>query len=124
MFLRALARDVAIFHRRHFDVEIDAIEQRPGNALPITLHLHRTATAFAFQIAEVSARAGVHRRDEHELGRERDRAGRARNRNPAVFQRLAHHFESRAFELRQLVEKEDAVVGEAHFARRRNGRAA
>ena len=50
--------------------------------------------------------------------------GGARDGDAAVFERLAHHFEGRAFELRQLIEKEDAVVREAHFARRGNGRAA
>ena len=81
IFLRAFAGDVAIFHRRHFDVQIDAIEQRTGNALAITLHLHRAATAFAFQIAEISAGTGIHRRDEHELGRKSDTAGGARDRD-------------------------------------------
>ena len=37
------------------------------------------------------------------------RARRARDGDLAVFERLAHHFERRAFELRQLIEKEHAV---------------
>jgi len=36
----------------------------------------------------------------------------------AVFERLAEHFERLLFELRQLVEKEDAVVRERDLARR------
>src|SRR5439155_25111247 len=48
VFFGALAGDVSIFDCRHFDVQIDAIEQRSGDSLPITLHLDRTATAFAF----------------------------------------------------------------------------
>ena len=123
-FFRSIARDVAVFDRWHFDVQVDAIEQWTGNALPITLHLHRAATAFAFQIAEVATRAGVHRRHEHELGRKSDRAGRARDGDATIFERLAQHFERRAFELRQFIEKEDAVVRDAHFAGRGNGRAA
>jgi hypothetical protein len=39
-FLSAFARDVAVFHGRHFDVQIDAIEQRAGDALTVPLHLH------------------------------------------------------------------------------------
>ena len=104
----------------HFDVQVDAIEQWTGNPLPITLHLHRAATAFAFQVAEVAARAGVHRRHEHELGRKRHRARRARDRDAPILERLAQDFERRAFELRQLIEKEDAVVREAHLAGRGN----
>ncbi len=61
MFFRALTRDVAIFDRRHFDVQIDPVEERTGNSLPVTLDLHRATAAFAFQIAEVTAGAGVHR---------------------------------------------------------------
>src|SRR5439155_23191094 len=34
-----------------------------------------------------------------------------------VFERLAHHLQCRSFELRQLIQKEDTVVGEAYFAR-------
>ena len=39
-------------------------ERRP---LAITLDLYRTASALAFEIAEIAAGAGVHRRDQHEF---------------------------------------------------------
>ena len=42
-------------------------------------------------------------------------AGRARNGDLPVFERLAHYFQRRSFELGQLIEKEDAVVREAYF---------
>lgn len=71
-FVGAGARDVAVFDGGDFDVEIDAIEKRAGDALAITLDLDGATAAFAFQIAEVSAGARVHRGDEHELGWERD----------------------------------------------------
>jgi len=123
-FFGARAGDVAIFDGWNFDVEIDAVEQRSGNSLAITLDLDRTAAAFAFQIAEVSARAWIHRGHEHELGRKCDAAGGARDRDFAVFERLAHDFERGAFKLGELVEKKDAMMGQTHFARRRNGGAA
>ena len=47
-FLRAFAGDVAVFHRRHFNVQINAIKQRAGDALTVTLHLDWDAAAFAF----------------------------------------------------------------------------
>ena len=50
--------------------------------------------------------------------------GGARDRHSPIFERLAHHFESGAFELRQLVEKKDAVMREADLAGRGRGRAA
>src|SRR5439155_2240479 len=116
-FLRALAGDIAIFDRRHFNMQIDAIEQRPGNALTISLHLHRSAAAFALEIAEVAARARVHCGDEHELRRKRDAACGAGDGDFAVFERFAHHLQCRSIEIRQLIQKEDTVVGEAYFAR-------
>src|SRR6478672_5838259 len=77
IFLGAFAGDVAIFDRGHLNVQIDAVEQWTGNALPVSLHLKRPATAFAFQVAEISTRAWVHRGNEHELGGKSDAARRA-----------------------------------------------
>ena len=69
-------------------MQIDAIEQRSGDSLAITLNLKRAATAFALQIAKVPAGTRVHRSHEHELGGERHAASRARDRDFAVFQRM------------------------------------
>ena len=41
-----------------------------------------------------------------------------------IFQGLAHHFEHVARELRQLVQKQDAIVSQADFARFGNGSSA
>src|SRR4029077_19668902 len=117
MLFRAVARNIAIFHSGHFDVQIDPIEQGTGNSLTITLHLHWTAAAFAFQIAEKSTRAGVHRRDQHEFARESQTAGRPRDCYFSVFEWLAHDLERGPFEFRQLVQEQHTVVGEADFAR-------
>src|SRR5438552_13681738 len=68
-FFGARARDITVLDSRNFDVKIDAVEQRPGNSLAVTLDLDRATAALAFQIAEVSARTGIHRGDEHKLGR-------------------------------------------------------
>ena len=40
-FARAVARNFAEFHRRHFDVQINAVEQRAGNTSKIILNLAR-----------------------------------------------------------------------------------
>src|SRR5438128_6035262 len=98
-------------------MKINPIEERARDPLAIALDLHRTAAAFAFEVAEISARARVHRRHQHEFTWEGEAAGRARDRYFSVFERLTHHFQRRSFELRQLIEKKDAIVGEAHFAR-------
>src|SRR2546429_920918 len=54
-FLHLRTRNIAVFHGRHFDVQIDPIEQWSGNSLPITLDLERPAAALPFQIAEITA---------------------------------------------------------------------
>ncbi len=91
IFLGAFAGDIAIFDRRHFNVQVDAVEQWTGNALPIPLHLKRAATAFSFEISEIAARSGIHRGNEHELRGKSDAARRARHGHLSVFERLAHH---------------------------------
>src|SRR5262249_28094095 len=116
-FFSALAGDVPIFHSRHFNVQIDAIQQRPGNALAITLHLGGTATAFAFQVAKVTAWTRIHGSDKHELRWKSNAARSAGNGDFPIFEWLAHHLQCRSFELRQFIQKKDAVVSEAHFAR-------
>jgi hypothetical protein len=52
------------------------------------------------------------------------RAGGARDGQLAVFQGLARDLEHLGLEPGQLVEEEDAVVGQAHLARSRDGAAA
>src|SRR5206468_5958515 len=114
-FLCAFAGDITIFDRGHFDVQIDAVEQWTGDALPISLHLKRSATAFALQVAKIAAWTGIHRRNEHQLRGKRDAACRARHGDLPVFERLAHYFQRRSLKLGQLIEKEHAVVRDAYF---------
>src|SRR5207245_6063445 len=102
-------------HARHFDVQIDAVEQRAADAADIALDLHRVALAGPARIAEVTARTRIHGRHQDKAGRESRGRKRAGNRDLAFLQWLAEHFEAAAIELRQLVEKEHAVVGEADF---------
>ena len=81
--------------------------------------------AAPFRIAEAAAAgARVHRGDEHELRGKSHRAGGAGNRHRAVLQRLAQDLQRAAAKFGQLVEKENAVMREAHFAGARIRRAA
>src|ERR1700757_4242458 len=123
-FLSAFAGNVTIFDGRHFDVQIDSIEQRTGDALTVTLHLHGAAAAFAFEIAEVTARAWIHCRYEHELRGKCDTPCRARHCDLSILERLTHHFQCRSFELRKLIQKKDTIMGQAYFARIRKRAAA
>ena len=83
------------------------------------LHLHLPRV-----VAEVAARAGVHRRDELEARGKIRLARGARDGDAARFERLAQHLEHVAAEFRQLVEEEHAVVRERDLARARRRAAA
>jgi len=82
----------------------------------IALDHARGAGALAVRIAVMAAWTGVHRRDQHKTGRERQAAVRAADGDGLVFHRLAHHFQHAAVELRQLVEKEHAAMRQADLA--------
>ena len=88
----------------------------PESRRAVALDLTGGAAARPDGVALVAARAGVHRRHQHEAGGENSRARRAGDRDPAVLQRLAQDLEDPAIELRHLVEEQHAVVREANFA--------
>ena len=102
----------------HFDVNVDAVEQRAADLAHVPFDLRRRAVAGAARVAAIAAGARIQRGDEHEVGRKRRAVERAGDRHRAVFERLAQHFERLAVELGQLVEEEHAVVGERDLARR------
>ena len=64
----------------------------------------------------VPARTRVHRRHEQEVGGERHAAGRARDVDDAVLERLAQDVERAALEFRHLVEQQHAVMRQADLA--------
>src|SRR2546421_496133 len=74
------------------------------------------AAAFAAEMPQIAARAGVHRADQLKSRRILGLARGARNRDPAGLERLAQGFEHLAVEFRQLVQKQNAVVRERYFA--------
>jgi hypothetical protein len=63
----------------------------------------------------VATGARVHGRGQDEPCRVGETQGGPAQRDDAVFQRLAEHLEHVPTELGELVEKEDAPVGEAHL---------
>ena len=109
-FSGVAAGEVLIADRRHFDLNVDAIEERAGDARAIALDLQRRADAFFLRIGEKTAGARVHGRDQHDAGGIIDRAERARNGDIAVLQRLPHDLEDVAPEFRQLVEEQDPIA--------------
>jgi hypothetical protein len=67
----------------------------------------------------MSAAAWIHCRHQHEARRIGDPVVGARDRDFAGLQRLAQRIQHLRLELRQLVEKQHAVVGERYFTRPR-----
>src|SRR6266545_6701349 len=111
-------------HRRHFDMQIDAVEERTTYPTHVTLDLRWSALARPLSIAEVTTWARIHRGDENEAGGEGAARQGARDGDLALFQRLPHHLQALAIELRQFVEEKDAVVSQADLAGRRRAAAA
>jgi len=105
-------------------MQVDAIEQRTGDARAIAAHLVGRAATAAVGIAEISARTGVHGRDQLKARRKIRLARGARNGDRARFQRFAQHLEHAPVELRQLIQKQHAVVRERNLARHRIAAAA
>src|SRR5205085_5353630 len=80
--------------------------------------------ALAPLVAEVSAWTRVGRAHQHEAGREGDASLRSCDADRSLLQRLAQRLECGTGELGELVEEEDAVLGEARLARAGHGPAA
>ena len=100
----------------HLDAEVDAVEQRAGHPAAVLPHRAGRAGAGAGGVAVVAALAGIHGGYQLEPAGVGGAASGAADRDLAVFQRLAEHFEALAGKLRQLVQKQDAAVGQTAFA--------
>ena len=99
-----------------FYLQVDAVQQRAGDAVQVLLHLPVAAHAGLGGVVVVAARAGVHGGYEHEACGIFHVALHARDGDFAVFQRLAKHFQHVAAEFGQFVEEQHAVVSQADFA--------
>ncbi len=115
-FAIGLLQQVLLRHGGHLDLDVDAVEQGAGNLAAIARHLVRRTAAFAVVVAEVAAGAGIHRRDELELGLEIGAPRRARDGDASALQRFAQHFQYAAVELGQLVEEQHAMHGDRDLA--------
>ena len=108
--------------RSHVDEEVDPVQQRPAEPAAVTSVI--LLGAAAARGARVTARARVRRRDEHEARRVERRLLSPHDDDAAVLERLAQSLQGVAGELRELVEEQHAVMGEARLARRRHRPAA
>src|SRR5207253_1156435 len=112
-----LAAKLPVWHRRHLDVDVDPVDQRPADAREVLLDLRLRTLALAAGIGVVPARTRIHRGNQHEPRRKHDRRVRSGDRDDAVFKRLAEGLQYRAGELGELIEKQKPMVRERHLAR-------
>src|SRR5262249_43720943 len=110
-------RELDTPHARHRDDEVEPVEERSGELVPVVREPLRRAAAPRAGIAAAATRAQVHRPDELKPSREDDAPRDTRDGDVAVLERLAERLERVAPELRQLVEKQDAAVGKTRLAR-------
>src|SRR5262249_19984759 len=97
--------EILIAYRRHFDLNIDAIKQRPGYSRPIALDLQWRTDTFLLWVGEKAAGTRIHGSDEHDTGGIVDRTECAGDGDVAVFQGLPHDLKHVPPEFRKLVEK-------------------
>lgn len=94
-----------------FDMDIQAIEQWAADPTDIAFDLQRVAFALPLRIAAITAGAGVHCGDQHDVGGEGQAAHRTADRDRAVFQRLTQHFQCPPIELGQFIQEQHPILG-------------
>lgn len=92
-------------YARNFDMHVDAVEQGAGNTASIAVDLFGGAMTTAARIAQVSARAWIHRGNQLESGRETGLVRGAGDRNCAAFQWFSEDFEHFSVEFREFIQK-------------------
>ena len=103
-------------HRRHLDVQVDAVEQGPGDLGLVLQGTPGRPRAGQGRIVQVAAAAGVHGGDQLDPGGIGDVGVGARDRDPAGLERLAQGFQGGARKFRKFVHEQYAQVGERDFA--------
>ena len=101
-FGRTLFGNLLKRHGNDLHLYVDTVEQRSRNTVHVFLHRSRRTKTRPVGMVVITARARIHRSDQHKAGRIIDRETGTRNRDLAILQRLTHHFEHTSVELRQL----------------------
>ena len=101
---------------RHAQPQVDPVEQRTGELLPVLVHTIGPAAAVATRIALEPARARIRGSDQGEPSRELDRAHRPGHDDAAILERLPQSLDRVATELGELVEEQHAVMCERYLA--------
>ena len=108
-------------------MQVNAVQQRTGNPLPVALNRTGRAAAFPYAGTIIPALAGVHGGNQHKTAGVGGGAVYPAHGDAPVLDWLAQHLQRFAAELWQLVQKQYTVVGQAdlagagHCAAARNG---
>jgi len=111
-------------HQRHINMNIHPVHQRAGDFGHVAFNLGRRAAAPPHSRAEITARAGIHRRNQNKPCRKTKCPFGTGDGNLSFLKRLTNHLEHVAGKLRKLIKKEDAVMSQRQFPRSRMGSAA
>ena len=106
---------------RHDENEIEPIEESPRELRVVARDSLRRTHAFRTRVAAGAAGTEVHRRNQREPSREHRAAGDPGDADDPILERLTEGLENRAVKLGELVEKQNAAVGEARLAGTRAG---
>ena len=116
-----------VLHGAGLHMQVNAVQQRAGNPLPVALNRTGRAAAFPHAGTIIPALAGVHGGNQHKTAGVGGGAVYPAHGDAPVLDWLAQHLQRFAAELWQFVQKQYAVVGQAdlagagHCAAARNG---
>ena len=96
----------------HLGMQINAVQQRPGNSRAVALNLVWRTAAAPFGITEIAAGTGIHRRHQLKARRVSDLVPRPGQCDLSGFQRFAQHLQAVAAELGEFIQEQHASVGE------------
>lgn len=100
----------------HAHRKVDPVAQGARQPIVVATDIGRAAPTAVERLAGVTTRTGVHRGDQQEAGRELHRTQGARDSDDPVLDGFPQGFQCTPVELHDLVEEQDAVVGETDLA--------
>jgi len=104
-------------HRPHLDEQVEAILQRPADAVAIVLQTIRRAPTGDLRMSDETAGTGIAGGDQHDIGRVGGPFACALQSNFFLLQGLAQAFQHWAAELRQFIHKQNATMGACNLTR-------
>src|SRR6202034_3926493 len=98
-------------------MDIDSVDQRPGDPLSIPGDLFRRAMASSARVAGVATGTGIHRRHQLKSRGKFTSSLESRELYHSALERFAQGFQCVPRKFRKLVEKQNAQMRQREFAR-------